>query len=433
MSAMKFAITLTFILSIHFQSFAKKAELSFEVLATPTFENMPEDLRKEYVQEIRKTWVEFENIYNNKNAPVSSVWKNIFIETANAADQMCIVGGNLLTAINNNGKFSCPTRTKPCKDEMADGFRCGAIFGEKCIDRNPIADISKRCLEAAPSTALKKTEYERMLKNLAVDFNSICNEKSAIASKDGCKFLATKFNRITKDYNVKIAGLEEYNSNKNKKNSIQPGMEYVSRDTPAQWMGGYGVKIPGCPNEKGSAVPKFVLKPDAMCAIENNPKILANLVQKGCSNVKDANNLFTTSFKTNDRSILMGESNKVDTIVEKIGIQEKRSSNDITYEIQVLKPMLNTKPVSVGRENILLRKKDNTYYLVDKERGETEVSVYNGYRPNFLIESSGITTNYHTYMDGRAQLASNCLLAGHLKNKGYYSATSSSNVIGGSK
>lgn len=391
----------------------KNAELSFEMLAPYTFNQLPPMQQKEYINQIRKAWLDFEKKYHSSSIVSAPIWQRAFFETANAAAPACIIGGANIWSVRSGKKYVCPTTGRSC-DGKSDSFRCGAIFSEACISRTPISDLSERCYKESSAKALKKDEYEHIVSVMAPDFEALCSGKT-VTNRDGCRTLANKMNDIAKEHSIRIAALEEYN----KKPIAAP------ESTTAESKAAVGeANLPICSDgiSPDKRKPNWWLPPfdlsATLCPFVSNRSQLTSLSQNGCNRNNPLSHLFTTGFRSADNSLILGQSSFLEGLIEDVSVQEKKSEDNILYTLQMLIPNTTKYPIAVERKNFSLRQDGTRFYLLDPySKDPQEVKVSNTNRTTIAIDNVPTTSRQ---IEGKVHLADNCLLAQQLKQTGLY-------------
>jgi hypothetical protein len=406
-----------FLAILLFQPHVEAKEPDFELLSSKIYAQLSPQKQKEYVNEIRKAWLEFENTYPRETQKSVLLWQRLFLDVADAAEtKICIIGGALRETVNaGNGRFVCPTKGLGCKDKYPDGFRCGPIFGEdNCVPRLPISDLSQRCYDnSASQKPLKPEDYERLINTtFGKDFELLCSEKT-VTNKDGCRLLAQRINDLaeTKKYRlVKNEALQEYN-----KHPFAPSTALVN--------------IPGCSNgeEAGAVVPRFAISPqlpdNQICGFRNNKKLLEKLGQSDCKKVQ-LDNLFVTRFTTKDHSLLLNQTDVLDGVVEEVSVYEQKSQNNTVYTFQMLVPNILIDPPVMKRENVMIRQDGEKYFVInDRDHTSQEVEVMNVPRNRTLEADTRI--RYAPTLkpfDSRTIFNKDCSLATQLKTDNLYPA-----------
>ena len=412
LSKFLYKVLLATLVCFFFQNFANaksSSQLSFDMLAPYTYNQLPSKQQKEYINQIRKAWLDFEKIYHSNTIVTAPIWQRLFFENAYAAAPACIIGGANIWSVRSGKKYVCPTRGRDC-DGKPDSFRCGAIFSEVCISRTPISDLSERCYKESSSKPLKKDEYEHIVSVMAPDFEALCSEK-AVTNRDGCRVLANKMNDISKEHSIRIAALDEYN----KKPIAAP-----ESSSTAGSSGGLPICSNGNAPDKTKPywwLPQFDLSGNK-CPFESNRSQLAQLTQNGCSSNNPFSSLFTTGFSTTDNSLILGQSSFLEGVIEDVSIQEKKSESNILYTLQMLIPNTTKSPISVERKSLNLRQDGPRFYLFDPySKDPQEVKVANTNRTTIAIDNVATTSKQ---IEGKVKLADNCMLAQQLKQTGLY-------------
>lgn len=138
------------------------------LLPISRFKSLSTQHQKTYLTELRQALVNFEKSLNSKTK--FSMFS--LFPTAHAGwNNKCVIGG----VIRSTGTSLCPTHGRSCEDKE-DGFMCGLIFGNTCIDRLPIEDISDRCLNYSKPVDTEKyqaikEEYESLIDEVCSETN----------------------------------------------------------------------------------------------------------------------------------------------------------------------------------------------------------------------------------------------------------------------
>lgn len=147
--------------------------------------------KQQIIQQLQKLYYEFEN-ENLKNFEVGHIKNNspfliaAFFENAFALSEKCIIGGKILPKTGNK----CSTLGNSC--EQGDRFLCGQIYGNACVERNPVQSISKRCSESENALKMKPEQLAGMLNSLRKNFEEYCLNQE----NDGCRLLGLKLTKI---------------------------------------------------------------------------------------------------------------------------------------------------------------------------------------------------------------------------------------------
>ncbi len=397
-------------------SIAKAETLSISMLNFSTYEQMPKDLQKEYINNIRKAWMEFESKYPITSAKNVQLWQRLFMETAEANDQTCIICGSILNTVNVNGKNVCPTKGKPCNDSgnpNFDGFRCGPIFGEVCISRTPVSNISERGFKIASNKITDKKEYEKMVKTIALDFAQLCNSTSTSNTKDGCKFLAKRMTSVTEELHIKIAALDVYNKNLIAETADSELATAPTSNAAAarERRTAASARMNGCtPSRKNKAlVPAFDLLAGETCGFDNNQRLIENLVTNGCG--QRLNNLFSTEIRSAQGRV-DGQTNLVKAIVTEVKLIERKSSTEGIFSMTMLKYDLSKDPVALRLVTQKVKQTGDKFILLKAFGVQTPVTITNSNREFLkLTNMEGL----QSMINAGARLATNCLLLEDIK------------------
>ncbi|MES2769225.1 MAG: hypothetical protein V4596_08770 [Bdellovibrionota bacterium] len=392
-------------------SIAKAETLSISMLNFSTYEQMPKDLQKEYINNIRKAWMEFESKYPISTAKNTQLWQRLFMETAEANDQTCIICGSILNTVNVNGKNVCPTKGKPCNDSgdpKFDGFRCGPIFGEVCISRIPISNISERGFKSASQKITNKNEYEKMVKTIALDFAQLCKSTSASNTKDGCKFLAKRMTSVTEELHIKIAALDTYNKNLVAETAdSELATAPTSNATAArERRTAASAQMNGCTQSRKNKalVPAFDLLAGETCGFDNNQRLIENLVANGCG--QRLKSLFSTEIRSAQGRV-DGQTNLVKAIVTNVKLIERTSATEAIFSMRMLKYDLSKDPVALRQVTQKVKQIGDKFILFKSFGVQTPVTITNSNRE--LIKFTNME-GLESMIDAGARLAMDCSL-----------------------
>lgn len=186
--------------------------------------------------------------------------------------------------------------------------------------------------------------------------------------------------------------------------------------------------ILGAKGDHRIQVPPFGFTAEYRCAFQANSTLLRKVAENGCKDVDvktaPSNDLFTTTFEASAGVSLLGPSNVFDGIIEDVQEQDGR------YIVQMLKPNLLTKPVSLERISFVVRKVQNIYMLRLPTGTEVEVKIKNNSRKNIMprfvsvqgraAQSKEQNALLDHYYDATVLMASNCKLSEGLKKLGAY-------------
>lgn len=171
---------------------ASKAKPKQALVSTAVFKTWSKKKQANYLLRVRFALVEFEraNLKFTELALNDSFWRQYaqFLPEALAegTGSLCMVGGRQRDMVN--GK--CPTWGYACSGASDEGYKCGVIWGNICVDRKDGADgkgISERCeiayANANPKPAVNyeavKADFEEVYSNCAPEnFDSKFNERS---------------------------------------------------------------------------------------------------------------------------------------------------------------------------------------------------------------------------------------------------------------
>ena len=196
------------------------AALSLKLLSPPVYRKMPYKFQKQYSNSARRSFLELEKASGKKAPPAKRARAApmpgfllfpLFPLAAEASlvsgSSECLVGGVLRKTVyqSQTGRYVCPTMNNPCEGQK-DGFRCGAVFNEKCVSRNPVKSISQRCYEAAREEPVSPEKYKQFADSLRGDFDSYCKSR---ARSSACKLYLARMNQMEEYFSEKIEIVEE--------------------------------------------------------------------------------------------------------------------------------------------------------------------------------------------------------------------------------
>jgi hypothetical protein len=112
----------------------------------------------------------------------SSIWDWIITEAQ--ANEMCSVGG----VFRKVSQGKCPTWGRPCG--QGDNFLCGVVFGNACISREPVSDLSNRCFVESQNPDVQNravSSYPRIKDDIQRLINSSCDKGGGKVNPAGCE------------------------------------------------------------------------------------------------------------------------------------------------------------------------------------------------------------------------------------------------------
>jgi hypothetical protein len=147
---------------------------------------LPPRKQKDYIQGVRKAYADFEVSYN-KNSSKRAEFNifNILYPTAYAKGaDYCLYGGRFLTATNGRCAISSYSNcAKDNTDQTKDSYKCGVIFGNKCVlyPVGHVEEISRACAEAAKGNVNMQqyAEFKARAENI---YQKVCPPNLAINS-----------------------------------------------------------------------------------------------------------------------------------------------------------------------------------------------------------------------------------------------------------
>jgi len=165
------AIACAALLSPVAQSAERHADDDFHenlLVSYAVYSDWPQKDRIQYMAEWRRAWTNFElglqqrgrRFAENTRGGSRLNFLAGFLVPESWSDPsrkgQCLVGGwrEDLTPQNR-----CPTRGHPCGDPADEGFECSAIYSHACVEREPIATLSRRCSDSARDVPLSKAQY----------------------------------------------------------------------------------------------------------------------------------------------------------------------------------------------------------------------------------------------------------------------------------
>jgi len=172
------------------------------LLPYSAFQNLTQAQQKKYLQEVREAYSQLE-ISSLRGVPLAeknSLWQSWLTgprawatETAASISDTCMIGGWARPYVD--GK--CSTKGNGCAGQ-ADGFQCSEIFGNKCVARNGIEELSKRCYTESLSAALPSAEqYAKMASQLEAQYSELCEGGADKKNPDGCKYFRLKLDKLS--------------------------------------------------------------------------------------------------------------------------------------------------------------------------------------------------------------------------------------------
>ncbi len=181
-------------------------------------------------------------------------------------------------------------------------------------------------------------------------------------------------------------------------------------------------------------IPKVGFTKEYRCAFQANAPLLRKVAENGCAKTDPkttpANDLFITKFEASSGISLLGPTNIFEGIIE--DVQEQ----DGHYIVQMLKPNMTKKPVTLERVSFVLRKVGGIYMLRLPTGTEVQVKIENTPRKNLVPSVVSVKGRQnHTkeenaqldrFYDAHVLLASNCELSKGLKSLNVYQSSPSS-------
>lgn len=426
-----------FILALPFLSQAQKLNL----LSVQKYSSLNELQKSWYISELQNAWIEFENDYPKAGEfNDQAFWQNLLIPEAHATDaQKCVVGGAAQSTTVVNGRTACKTTTRPCGN--TDGYLCGSIYGSHCVSRTPAETISTRCAEArktpsrtitaaqiksagvlgsvmgtspVPKTTVTETvvstvspaEYSNTRKETMDNYESLCAEK-APNTQEACNNFALQNDKVLNA--PQLASSPQSQKIAPTKGTCAYGVDPAT---------GYALQLP-----------QFGFTEDFACLYKRNQESLTRVASTGCAagGKQVGNELFLTRFRSKTNDTVFGGGNVFDVIIEEVTVLQKTSANDITYNIQALKPTA-TKPATLERKSMKVRHHNGQFFLCNPDcNSQVAVDVNNAVRSNIMPENlrANSETAKDAIIDAKVMMAKNCRLAGELKKQGLYQTGSS--------
>lgn len=182
------------------------------LISETTYKNLPSREQKKYIREARKHYYEFETVLNKDMKFVEASYNKyqfamaLLLDKASAFEQpsgiFCVLGGNKLSL--NNGL--CPISETICKTDAAK-FQCSNIYSEVCVEREPRAEISKRCYENSKHNT--DVDYEGLKERYNSIYQSVCVndnnlEKLAQEHVAACHYLRVKMDKLNEPLEKKL-------------------------------------------------------------------------------------------------------------------------------------------------------------------------------------------------------------------------------------
>ena len=189
-----------------------------KLLPPAVYGKMPYKLQKRYSNSARRAFLELEKDSEKKSPaarqaqaaplPAFLLWP-FFASAAEAGlarPARCLIGGALRKTVyqDQTGRYVCPTRDNPCEGQK-DGFKCGLVFNEKCVSRNPVKSLSKRCYEAAREEPVSHEKYRQFSDSLRGDFDAYCRDHARGAA---CQLYALRINQAEEYFSKKAETAE---------------------------------------------------------------------------------------------------------------------------------------------------------------------------------------------------------------------------------
>lgn len=179
---------------------AKRKSNKIKLLSVKKFYKLSKPQQKSYVAKIQKIVVLMEKRARVKSPKLYSQNSNTYqhlmnyiIEPAYAA-RLCAIGGIFRTP--RGGK--CPTFGRSCGE--GDTFKCGSVFGQVCVSRTPIADISDRCFAEAqtnPEAINAAVNGYAKVKDLVTKLmNENCEASKDPSNPMGCDVIQAQLNSL---------------------------------------------------------------------------------------------------------------------------------------------------------------------------------------------------------------------------------------------
>ena len=188
---------------------------SLKLLSLASYKKMPYWMRRQYSNSLRRAYLALEGGSRGAVQTASAGRLNQALpflkallfpfyplpaEAALKGVSYCLMGGVYRKAVLRGGKYVCTSHNNPCAG-YKDGFKCGAVFGEKCIPRLPWDTISERCHEAAKGEAIPLDEYESFKSGARSDIDAYCSVRERW---DSCGRYLERIDQLDRHFSEKI-------------------------------------------------------------------------------------------------------------------------------------------------------------------------------------------------------------------------------------
>jgi hypothetical protein len=202
----KLSLIIALLFSVNFAAHAEADTLKpLNLLLESNFHKLSPSEQKSYIKKVKANLVEFEKRYNQDYGYAQNGFNFFKLNEAFADDSVygsqCVIGGLERTTYKNaDGRFICPTSGRSCGAPAANGFKCGKIFAEVCVDRTHPETISKSCAEAFDKldAAKKKINYDSFKTVVENYYKDVCSTPTA-KQKEACDYLDKQMKYLAAD------------------------------------------------------------------------------------------------------------------------------------------------------------------------------------------------------------------------------------------
>ncbi|MCB0420152.1 MAG: hypothetical protein KDD61_04100 [Bdellovibrionales bacterium] len=160
-----------------------------------------------YIKKIQNITYQFENQMNKnrKRKDYADVWSLLFPNAYALDESWCVIGG--MARPTYGGPCNTKGRGAKCDggaDDPNKFFQCGQIYGNVCVLREKITDLSQRCHTAAQNQEVQgipsQEQYERIKTDLEKINTTLCSPPKKASQKEPCALFQEQLDKVRKLY-----------------------------------------------------------------------------------------------------------------------------------------------------------------------------------------------------------------------------------------
>lgn len=178
------------------------------ILSVRSYIKLSENNKLTYLNAVREEWNKFEKTTHIKLKKKTSIWSFI-IPSANAerAISECLIGGHIgrITLIQR-AVVVCEALEHACKtNSIEDGFQCGRIYGNICVNASLKNGISYNCYAGSKEIILQPNAYRDAIQDITGAYEKFCNNGDintgvAQENQDACLSLRDRLKYLDEQY-----------------------------------------------------------------------------------------------------------------------------------------------------------------------------------------------------------------------------------------